>query len=107
MRAGIYTVLIQLPAPNKPYEVQCRVASGTEAKVDLNFKDIAAKQGAAYQEAAKKAEEAKSKMEGLKAHSTAGNPLISQKKPANTDLQKAPTAHPPPPPPPQPPPHKP
>src|SRR5713226_2948446 len=58
LRAGIYTVFIQLPAPNKPYEVQCRVASGTEAKVDLNFKDIAAKQGAAYQEAAKKAEEA-------------------------------------------------
>src|ERR1700730_12960183 len=43
LRAGVYTVFIQLPAPNKPYEVQCRVASGTEAKVDLNFKDIAAK----------------------------------------------------------------
>jgi tetratricopeptide (TPR) repeat protein len=90
LRAGIYTVFIQLPAPNKPYEVQCRVASGTEAKVDLNFKDIAAKQGAEYQEAAKKAEEAKGKLEGLKAHFTAGNALIEQEKQARLELQKAP-----------------
>jgi len=90
LRAGVYTVFIQLPAPNKPYEVQCRVASGAEAKVDLNFKDIASKQGAEYQEAAKKAEEAKSKLEGLKAHFTAGNALIDQEKQVRIELQKAP-----------------
>jgi tetratricopeptide (TPR) repeat protein len=90
LRPGIYTVAVQLPAPNKPYEAQCRVASGAEAKVDLNFKDIAAKQGAEYQEAAKKAEEAKSKFEGLKAHFAAGTALLEQEKTAKAELQKAP-----------------
>ncbi len=90
LRSGIYTVFVQLPAPNKPYEVKFQVAGGAEAKVDLNFKDIAAKQGAEYREAAKKAEEAKSKLEGLKAHFNAGNALIDQEKQAKIDLQKAP-----------------
>jgi tetratricopeptide (TPR) repeat protein len=90
LRSGVYTVYVQLPAPNKPYEAKCQVTSGSEAKVDLNFKDIASKQGAEYQEAAKKAEEAKGKMEGLKAHFTAGNALIDQEKQAKIDLQKAP-----------------
>ena len=49
-------------------------------KVDLNFKDVVAKQGAAAQEQVKKVEEAKSKMEGLKAHFNAGNALIDQEK---------------------------
>ncbi|HEV1995687.1 MAG TPA: tetratricopeptide repeat protein [Candidatus Acidoferrum sp.] len=90
LRSGIYTVYVQLPAPNKPYEAKCQVAGGSEAKVDLNFKDIASKQGAEYQEAAKKAEETKGKLEGLKAHFTAGNALIDQEKQAKIDLQKAP-----------------
>ncbi len=90
LRAGLYTLFIQLPAPNKPYEVQVRVASGTEAKADLNFKDIAAKQGAEYQEAAKKAEEAKGKMEGLKQHFNAGAALIDQEKQVKIELLKAP-----------------
>src|SRR5260370_3880261 len=90
LRSGIYTVFVQLPAPNKPYEVKFQITGGAEAKVDLNFKDIAAKQGAEYQEAGKKVEEAKSKMEGLKAHFTAGNALIDQEKQAKIDLQKAP-----------------
>src|SRR5439155_1399531 len=78
LRAGIYTVFIVFPPPNDkqaPYEVKCRVQNGEEAKVDLNFKDIVAKQGAAAQEQVKKAEEAKAKLEGLKAHFNAGNVL--------------------------------
>src|SRR5438132_904404 len=62
LRAGIYTVFVVFPPPNDkqaPYEVKCRVQSGEEAKVDLNFKDIVAKQGSAAQEQVKKAEEAK------------------------------------------------
>jgi tetratricopeptide (TPR) repeat protein len=89
LRYGIYTVNVILPAPNQPYPAQCRVSSG-ETKVDLNFKDIAAKQGAEYQEAAKKAEEAKGKLEGLKAHVTAGDALVAQERQAKADLQKAP-----------------
>ena len=93
LRPGVYTLFILFPPPNDkqaPYEAQCRVQSGEDAKVDLNFKDIVGKQGAAAQEQVKKAEEAKSKMEGLKAHFTAGNALIDQEKQAKIDLQKAP-----------------
>jgi tetratricopeptide (TPR) repeat protein len=89
LRAGVYSVFVQLPAPNKPYEAQCRVQSGIEAKVDLNFKDIAAKQGAEYQEAAKKAEEEKAKFEGMKVRFSAGNTLLDQAKQARADFQKA------------------
>jgi tetratricopeptide (TPR) repeat protein len=89
LRAGIYSVSVQLPAPNKPYDVKCRVQSGNEATVDLNFKDIAAKQGKEYQEAAQKAEAEKQKFEGMKAHFTAGAALLEQEKTARADLQKA------------------
>jgi len=93
LRTGIYTVYIVFPPPNDkqaPYEVKCRVQSGEDEKVDVNFKDVVAKQGSEAQEQVKKAEEAKSKMEGLKAHYTAGNALIEQEKQAKADLQKAP-----------------
>ena len=88
VRAGIYSVFIVLPEPNKPFEVKCRVQSGEEAKVDVNFKDVVSKQGAEVQEQVKKAEEAKSKFEGLKAHFNAGNALLEQEKAAKADLQK-------------------
>ena len=88
VRAGIYSVFIVLPEPNKPFEVKCRVQSGEEAKVDVNFKDVVSKQGAEAQEQVKKAEEAKSKFEGLKAHFNAGNALLEQEKAAKADLQK-------------------
>ena len=89
LRAGVYTVYVQLPPPNQPYPAKCQVTGGTEAKVDLNFKDIASKQGAEYQEAAKKAEEAKTKFEGMKGHFTAGMALLEQEKAAKAELQKA------------------
>ena len=93
LRPGIYTLFIIFPPPNDkqaPYEVKCRVQGGEETKVDVNFQEVVAKQGAAAQEQVKKAEEAKSKMEGLKQHFAAGNALIEQEKQAKTDLQKAP-----------------
>lgn len=93
LRSGIYTVYIVFPPPNdkqKPYEVQCRVQSGEDTKVDVNFQQVVAKQGAAAQEQVKKAEEAKGKLEGLKAHFNAGNALIEQEVQAKADLQKAP-----------------
>jgi tetratricopeptide (TPR) repeat protein len=89
VRAGIYSVLVILPEPNKPYELKCRVQSGEEAKVDVNFKDVVAKQGVEAQEQVKKAEEAKVKFEGLKAHFNAGNALLEQEKTAKAELQKA------------------
>jgi tetratricopeptide (TPR) repeat protein len=93
LRSGIYTVFVLFPPPNDkqaPYEAKVRVQGGEDAKVDLNFKDIVAKQGAAAQEQVKKAEEAKSKLEGLKAHFNAGNALIDQEKQVKGELAKAP-----------------
>ena len=93
LRAGIYDVFIVFPPPNDkqaPYQVKVRVQTGEDAKVDLNFQEIVAKQGAAAQEQVKKAEEAKGKLEGLKAHFNAGNALIDQEKQAKIDLTKAP-----------------
>jgi tetratricopeptide (TPR) repeat protein len=95
LRAGIYSVtVVAFPPPNEkqqPYPIaKVQVQSGEDARVDVNFKDVIAKQGAAAQEQVKKAEEAKTKMEGLKAHFNAGNVLIEQEKQAKTDLQKAP-----------------
>ena len=93
LRAGIYDVFVVFPPPNDkqaPYQAaKLKVQSGEDAKVDVNFKDVLAKQGAAAQEQVKKAEEAKSKMEGLKAHFNAGNALIEQEKQAKIDLGKA------------------
>jgi tetratricopeptide (TPR) repeat protein len=93
MRSGVYDVFVVFPPPNDkqaPYEVKVRVQAGEDAKVDLNFKDIVAKQGAAAQEQVKKQEEAKTKFEGMKAHFNAGLALLEQEKTAKADLQKAP-----------------
>jgi tetratricopeptide (TPR) repeat protein len=89
LRAGVYTVSIILPAPNKPFEVQCRVQGGTDVKVDVNFKDVIAKQGAEAQEAIKKQEEEKQKFLSMKGHFDAGVALLDQVKQAKADLGKA------------------
>jgi tetratricopeptide (TPR) repeat protein len=90
LKTGIYSIFVQLPAPNKPYEEKTQVQSGEEAQVNFNFKDILAKQGSQYAEQAKKAEEEKSKFEGMKAHFTAGNALLDQERKAKEDAVKAP-----------------
>jgi tetratricopeptide (TPR) repeat protein len=92
LRAGIYDVFVVFPPPNDkqaPYQVKCRVQAGEDAKVDLNFKDVIAKQGAEAQEQVKKQEEAKTKFEGMKAHFNAGNAILEQEKAAKAELQKA------------------
>lgn len=89
IRSGNWSVFVVLPAPNKPYETLTHLASGQEAKIDVNFKDVVAKQpGAAEQ--AKKAEDEKSKFEGMKAHFAAGNALVEQERQLKSDLSKAP-----------------
>lgn len=94
MRSGVYTIFVLFPPPNDkqaPYQAgQCKVTSGEDAKIDINFKDVLAKQGAAAQEQVKKQEESKNKLEGLKAHFNAGNALIDQEKLAKAELAKAP-----------------
>jgi tetratricopeptide (TPR) repeat protein len=90
LKAGIYSIFVQLPAPNKPFEQKVQVQGGAEARVDFNFKDILAKQGSQAAEQVKKQEEEKAKFEGMKTHFTAGTALLDQERKAKEDLQKAP-----------------
>lgn len=89
LRNGLYTLFIQLPAPNKPYEVKVRVSGADTPKVNLNFKDVVAKQGAEYAEQQKKQEEEKQKFQGMKAHFEKGIGFLSQAGQAKADLAKA------------------
>jgi tetratricopeptide (TPR) repeat protein len=92
LRPGVYTVTVQLPAPNKPYEAaKVQVRGGAETpKIVLNFKDIIAKQGSEYAEQQKKQEEEKQKFQGMKQHFDAGIALLAQVGQARADLGKAP-----------------
>jgi tetratricopeptide (TPR) repeat protein len=89
LKTGVYHVYAVLPAPNQPYDTQCQVQGGKATRVDLNFKDIIAHQGAAAQEVVKKNEEAKKATESMKAHFTAGGALLDQEHAAKADLTKA------------------
>jgi tetratricopeptide (TPR) repeat protein len=89
LKPGIYSVFVVLPAPNKPYEAKVQVQSG-EAKADINFKDVVAKQGSAATEQIKKQEEEKVKFEGMKQHFTAGTALLEEERKAKDEVGKAP-----------------
>lgn len=90
LRNGVYTLAVQLPAPNKPYEVKIRVSGSDTPKVSLNFKDIVAKQGSEYAEQQKKQEEEQKKFQGMKAHYEAGVGFLTQASQAKADLAKTP-----------------
>jgi tetratricopeptide (TPR) repeat protein len=91
MRAGVYTITIELPAPNKPYEfAQVKISSGETPNVNVNFKDVVAKQGAAASEQVKKQEEDKQKFAGMKTHFDAGIAALTQAQTAKADMTKAP-----------------
>lgn len=91
MRAGVYTFTVELPAPNKPYEfAQIKVGSGETPNVNVNFKDVLAKQGAAATEQVKKQEEEKQKFAGMKQHFEAGIAALTQAQTAKADMAKAP-----------------
>ncbi|HUE42403.1 MAG TPA: tetratricopeptide repeat protein [Candidatus Sulfotelmatobacter sp.] len=91
LRAGVYSLTVELPAPNKPYEfAQVKVSSGEGPKVNVNFKDVVAKQGAAAQEQMKKQEEDKQKFAGMKQHFEAGIADLTQAQTAKADMAKAP-----------------
>jgi len=94
LRPGVYTVTITtFPPPNEKQAAvpmgQLKVTSGAEAKADMNFKDIMAKQGAEAQEKVKKDTEEKQKFEGMKAHFTAGTAFLEQERKAKDELTKA------------------
>jgi tetratricopeptide (TPR) repeat protein len=90
LKPGVYSVFVQLPAPNKPFESKVQVQTGVEAKSDVNFKDVVAKQGSQAAEQVKKQEEEKTKFEGMKQHFTAAAALLEQERKAKDELTKAP-----------------
>jgi tetratricopeptide (TPR) repeat protein len=89
LQAGNYSVFVVLPPPNKAFESVCHATGGQEVRVDVNFKDVIAKQPAAAEQA-KKAEEEKSKFEGMKAHFAAGNALVEQERQLKGEIGKTP-----------------
>jgi tetratricopeptide (TPR) repeat protein len=91
LRSGLYVIHVLLPGQPQPYEDRVQVQGGTEAKKDFNFKELAGKQGAEYQEALKKNEEVKKGLESLKSHVLAGDALVGQERQVKADLGKAPT----------------
>lgn len=90
LRAGEYTINVMLPNQAQPYSGKVRVGGGQSVPVDFNFKDIAGKQGAAYQEAVKKQEEENKKFQGMKQHFEAGVTALTAAQQAKADLSKTP-----------------
>ncbi len=90
LKSGGYTVSVILPPPNKSYDTKLQLSGGKEAVNDINFKDVVAKQGGQAADQAKKAEEEKSKFEGMKTHFNAGIALLDQERKARDEMQKTP-----------------
>ena len=90
LRPGVYVIHVMLPGQNQPFDDKVQVQAGTEAKKDFNFKELAGRQGAEYQETLKKNEEAKKGLEALKAHVLAGDAIVGQERQVKADLGKAP-----------------
>ncbi len=107
LRTGIYTVSVKTrvvdpkaakdPKTGNPigedrvvYETRTRVTASGEDTVNVNFKELIEKQGAANVEARKKQEEESKKFEGLKAHFDAGRQALDQAKPMKAEIERAP-----------------
>jgi tetratricopeptide (TPR) repeat protein len=91
LRSGIYSLIVDLPAPNQPYKAaQVQVRGADTPKVVMNFKDLVGKESAAAAEQQKKAAEDKAKFTGMKQHFDAGIALLGQVGQAKADLAKAP-----------------
>jgi tetratricopeptide (TPR) repeat protein len=94
LRPGVYTLTITtFPPPNEKQAAvpmgPLRVTSGEDAKADMNFKEIMAKQGVDAAAKAKKQDEDKQKFEGMKAHFAAGAAFLDQERKAKDELAKA------------------
>jgi tetratricopeptide (TPR) repeat protein len=89
LRGGIYDVTVKVK-DQVVYETNTRVSSGEEAKLNINFKELAQKPGAAAIEAQKKQEEEKKKFENLKLHFDSGIAALEQAKTLRTEAQRTP-----------------
>lgn len=94
LRAGIYEITFQVKdAAGKilaTYEMNAKVNGGEEAKADVNFKDVLAKQTAEQAEARRKAEEQQKKFNSMKEHFDAGMAALTEAKQVKDDMMKLP-----------------
>ena len=94
LRPGIYDLTFQLKDKDgkvtASYEMNTRVASGEEAKADVNFKDVLAKQSAEQVDARKKQEEERKKFEGMKEHFDSGMAAMTEAKQVKDEMMKLP-----------------
>jgi len=91
LRSGAYVVSVKVK-DQIVWETNVRIAAGAEANLNINFKELAQKQGAAAIEAQKKQEEEAKKFEGLKAHFDSGVAALDQAKAVRGEMQRTPAA---------------
>jgi tetratricopeptide (TPR) repeat protein len=91
LKTGVYHVYSVFPPPNtsQPYDTQTSVRGGATTTINLNFKDIVAKNNAANQDLVKKQADDKQAVESMKTHFTAGSTFLDQEHQAKADLAKA------------------
>jgi tetratricopeptide (TPR) repeat protein len=91
LRSGVFSLVVDLPAPNQPYKAaEVQVRGADTPKVVLNFKDLVGKQSAEIAEQQKKNAETQVKFQGMKQHFDAGVALLAQVGQTRSDLAKAP-----------------
>lgn len=89
LRAGVYTLTVQLP--NQVFQGgQVKVGAGQTVPADLNFKEIAAKNNPDFAKQVAKQEEEKQKFQGMKQHFEAGVAALELAKQSKEKLAKAP-----------------
>ena len=89
LRSGTYTLTVQLP--NQVFQGgQVKVGSGQTVPVDLNFKEIVAKNNPDFAKQVAKQEEEKQKFQGMKQHFEAGVAALDLAKQSKDKLGKAP-----------------
>jgi tetratricopeptide (TPR) repeat protein len=88
---GVYSITVKATG-FAPYPIRFQMVLDVDNMLDVNFKDIMAKQGAAPSEdVKKKAEEEKSKFEGMKAHFQAGVAAMTDAATVRAQLKATPT----------------
>ncbi len=90
LRTALYTIAIKNEKPPIDYTQQFPVKDGEENVLNINLKEIAAKQAAVNPEEVKKREEEQKSFEGMKAHFDAGRTALSDNEQLRAQLAGAP-----------------
>jgi tetratricopeptide (TPR) repeat protein len=88
LRSGVYNITVKVK-DQVVYETNAMVTPGEEYTVNVNFKELKEKQGAAAIEEQKKQEEVKKKFESLKQHFDAGVAALDQSRAVRGEMQRS------------------